>query len=722
MTAIAQQPKNSIDPLTQYQSILVAVDSSDHSNQAVEEAVRLAQYWGSKITGTHAYAAKMHDIRFRQMEGGLPEQYRVEQELEHQREVHNELITRGLSIITESYLDQIDRLCQQQELDFHRSSLEGKNYRALVSEANNGTYDLLVMGSIGVGAIEGSRIGTVCGRTVRRSNIDTLVIKQPQRKLSEGPIVVALDGSSKSYGALLTAFSLAKQWQVEIKVIATFDPYYHYVAFNRIAEVLSEEAEKVFKFKEQEKLHEDIIDSGLAKIYQGHLDVAQSIAQDYGVEIETRLLDGKAYDAIEKYVVEINPSLLVIGKMGVHADSELDIGGNAENLLRNVNCAILLSMQEHQPRIDRIAATTTSWSVEAEKRMLRVPDFVRPMARMAILRYAQEKGHTVITESIVEAATAELMPGNAENAMQEIVDAADRGELKKSVTSQAMIWSDAAEALLQSVNDPSLRENLKGRAEKKARADKTWQVEVQHIQPFTQTRESGDETTEAQELHWEAAAIARLMRAPEGFMRDTAKKNIEIYAIKTNTHSISLEVVEKGLEIARLEMEEQVRSGEKPAPKASKCPFAGRALADDVGEDTADVGEDTAMVWQPGTKKLLGNIPEGYCRDMAINAMETIARKTGLQSIDAEFVKNIMTVFRKGSAKVKESLNWQAAAKDKIAGAPNMIRGMLIQEIETWARQHKQQEITAQTVDQVKDKWRQNGQFHLDPDDPRNIS
>ena len=484
MTATAPQQDESLDPLTRYQSILVAVDSSDHSNQAIVESVQLAKAWGSKITGTHAYAAKMHDIRFRQMEGGLPEQYRVEQELEHQREVHDDLITRGLSIITESYLDQIDKQCHLESIEFYRSSLEGKNYRALVNEANKGDYDLLILGSIGVGAIEGSRIGTVCDRTVRRTNIDTLVIKQPQKLISKGPIVVAIDGSRKSYGALLSAFSLSQQWNVELKVISTFDPYYHYVAFNKIADVLSEEAGKVFKFKEQEKLHEDIIDSGLAKIYQGHLDVAESIAEDYGISIDTKLLDGKAYDAIEKYVAEVNASLLIIGKLGIHADPELDIGGNAENLLRNINCSILLGMQEHQPRIERIAAATTSWSVEAEKRMLKVPVFVRPMAKMAILRYAQEKGHTVITESIVEAATAELMPGHAENAIQEIVEAADRGELKTSVTTKPMTWTGEAEELLQSITDPSLRENIKGRAEKKARADKTFRSTHNILKPL----------------------------------------------------------------------------------------------------------------------------------------------------------------------------------------------------------------------------------------------
>ncbi len=64
-------------------------------------------------------------------------------------------------------------------------------------------------------------------------------------------------------------------------------------------------------------------------------------------------------------LLSINPSLLVLGKVGIHADDELDIGGNAENLLRNVGCAVLLSQREHQPRVDVIAEATTSWTRQA---------------------------------------------------------------------------------------------------------------------------------------------------------------------------------------------------------------------------------------------------------------------------------------------------------------------------------------------------------------------
>ena len=343
MAARPQLKDTSPEALPGYRHILLAADSSDHANHGASEALALAQVWGARVTGAHVYAAKMHDMRFRQMEGGLPEQFREEQELERQRDVHDDLITRGLSIITDSYLDQVERACQSQSVDFTRCSLEGKNYRELVKEANSGNHDLMVLGALGLGAVQGGRLGTVCQRVVRRADIDTLVIKDPRRRLAEGPIVVAVDGSPRAYGGLLTALALAAHWQVPVKVVAAFDPYYHYVAFNRIAGVLSEEAGKVFRFKDQEKLHEEIIDSGLAKIYEGHLQVAEAIAADHGTGVETRLLDGKPHDAIERYLREVNPSLLVIGKLGIHADPELDIGGNAENLLRNVDCAVLLA-------------------------------------------------------------------------------------------------------------------------------------------------------------------------------------------------------------------------------------------------------------------------------------------------------------------------------------------------------------------------------------------
>ncbi|MBT4521595.1 MAG: universal stress protein, partial [Halieaceae bacterium] len=224
---MALEQTEEVLPLPQYQSIVLAADASDHSNRGASDAAALALLWGSTVTGAHVYAAKLHDRRFRQMEGGLPEQYKEEQELEKQREIHDDLITKGLSVITDSYLDGVEETCTSQGISYKRCALEGKNYREMVQEANSGRYDLLIMGSLGLGAVANSSIGTVCERVARRSDIDTLVVKEPKRSITEGPIMVAVDGSSRSYGGLLTALSMAQAWQLPVHVVSAFDPYYH---------------------------------------------------------------------------------------------------------------------------------------------------------------------------------------------------------------------------------------------------------------------------------------------------------------------------------------------------------------------------------------------------------------------------------------------------------------------------------------------------------------
>ncbi len=117
----------SAEPITQSDSVtntapvsmkrfLVALDQSDYANKALEESVKLAGISGGVVTGTHAYAAKLHDKRFRQMEGGLPERYRQEEEMEYQREVHDDIITRGLTIISDSYHDSAQMVCDKHDM------------------------------------------------------------------------------------------------------------------------------------------------------------------------------------------------------------------------------------------------------------------------------------------------------------------------------------------------------------------------------------------------------------------------------------------------------------------------------------------------------------------------------------------------------------------------------------------------------------------------------
>src|SRR5215470_12603913 len=50
------------------------------------------------------------------------------------------------------------------------------------------------------------------------------------------------------------------------------------------------------------------------------------------------------------------------------------------------------------------APAAVTWSPEAEVRIARIPDFIRPMARRAIERYAEAKGLATITEGVMDEA------------------------------------------------------------------------------------------------------------------------------------------------------------------------------------------------------------------------------------------------------------------------------------------------------------------------------
>ncbi|HSK98965.1 MAG TPA: universal stress protein [Rubrobacteraceae bacterium] len=405
-----------------YKEVYVPVDNSDYSNQACVIGVDVARQFGGRVAGCHAYAAKMHDVRFRQMESGLPEEFRDEDEMKRQRKIHDQLITKGLEIITDSYIDVLEPLCEKYDVELVRRSLEGKNFKVIVEDVNSGDYDLVVMGAMGMAAVRDTVLGTVTERVVRRlKKADTLIVKDLDRSPFEH-IVVAVDGSAKSLGGLKRAIELAREFGGTVEAISVFDPYFHYAMFHSIAGVLSTKAQKVFRFKEQEKLHEEIIDSGLAKIYTAHLEVAKKIAEDEGVELKTTLLAGKPFEQTYKYVKEVNPTMVVMGRIGYHSDDEMDIGGNTENMMRFLSTNVLITNFEFQAPDLYTAEEHMTWTAEALERMDRIPGFVVGMATGAVIRYAIEKGYTVITSGVIDEVIKNILPPGAMESMRAIGD------------------------------------------------------------------------------------------------------------------------------------------------------------------------------------------------------------------------------------------------------------------------------------------------------------
>ena len=135
------------------------------------------------------------------------------------------------------------------------------------------------------------------------------------------------------------------------------------------------------------------------------------MAKDQGVDVVKTLLDGKAFQKVLDHARKTNPWLLVVGRIGVHSPAtETGLGSNSENLLRACPCDILLTTRLEVPQLDVKAEESIRWTPEAEERMKRVPPLVKGIARTGILRLAVEKGHSVITNAVIDDAMERFMP------------------------------------------------------------------------------------------------------------------------------------------------------------------------------------------------------------------------------------------------------------------------------------------------------------------------
>lgn len=645
-----------------YKTIYVPVDNSDHSNMAVELGVQFAKTFGAKIVGSHVYAAKMHDKRFKQMEAGLPEEYHDEKELDRQRQIHDSLITRGLQIITDSYLDFVDQKCTEANIPLERKSLEGRNWKVLAEDINKSGYDLTIMGAVGVGAVKDSVIGSNTERVLRRVRNSDMFIVKDLKPASEGKIVVAVDGSPYSFGGLKTALALGKAFNRPVEAISAFDPYFHYAAFHSISGVLNEEAGKVFRFKEQEKLHEEVIDSGLAKIYQSHLDISREVAQEDEWDIKTTLLDGKAFEKIIQYVRKEQPWLLIVGRIGVHSDEDMDIGSNTENLLRTAGCNILISNRKFVPPIDTQAEYTIAWTEEALRRMEKIPVFARGVAKTAIHRFAIEKGHTIISNSVIDDAVGDILPKGAMDAMKALggtLEAAgiDRNTMQADEgVAKDLMGSTLSGMMSQVVEEKPVVAGEPMNASTKSyldRMSKTYYVcggcgyigkgahpvqcpvcgldgaqfkEVdKSVFDAAAKSEGGLETQLSYDdipMQWTKDAREAIRAVPAGFQRRRAKAKIEKSARKLGMTTITLEYAGTMIQEAAAEDYTPIFANKTGAEEPAVQPESSQ----DANGSSDAVSPYT---WEPDALKRLERAPAGFMRDCTKALIIKHAEKIG---------------------------------------------------------------------------------------------
>ena len=671
-----------------YKSIYVPVDNSDHSNRAVVCALALGKEFSAKLVGCHVYAAKLHDYRFRQMEYTLPDEYIDEVELERQRKIHDSLITMGLKLISDSYLDGMSRRCKESNLEFEPRMMDGKHHIEILKDLVGSQHDLVVIGALGIGRARDSVIGSVCERVARQSDRDVWVVKHvPEPGEAErDTILVGVDGSPQSFGALMTAIELARTFGKKVEAIAVYDPYLHYSVFNGLVNVLTEQAAKVFRFEEQNQLHEEIIDVGLAQIYQSHLEVAERMASEAGVEIKKTLLDGKPFQKIIDYARKTNPWLIALGRIGVHSPKdEMALGSNVENILRAAPCDVLLSTRLEVPRIDVRAEETIRWTPEAEARMTHVPEQVKGIARTGVLRLALEKGHSVITNAVIDEAMDRFMPKSASAATKALAEAVALERAKSGPVSMCRACgvmatqSGAVKCIVCGATD--------------------FEVISQEMIEKIAAVEGGlqEETTyDGRKLRWSEDARKGLWSMKNAYLRRRVKARVEKRARMKKLHAITLdfarEVIEeetgKPLEIPSPSSSDLTRAlgaptagpaaaerGEAPAlQQAQGAPSESRSVSDGEARLIARDDRKNPLIstfdWTTDAVQRIFRVPAGFMRKQTQERVEALALERAAASIDLAVVEAGIEISKQMMAEMIANYSAPSATGSSAGASP----------------------------------------------------
>jgi hypothetical protein len=138
-----------------------------------------------------------------------------------------------------------------------------------------------------------------------------------------------------------------------------------------------------------------------------------------------------------------------------------------------------------------------------------------------------------------------------------------------------------------------------------------------------------------------------------------------------------------------------------PGEKSSSgCPFS--AMVAEMGLTSGgkpgDAGTTASeFIWSPDAKEKLDRLPS-FVKPMVQGSVEAFARKQGYKTITLQVMDD-----SKGES--SNGITWTSDAEKRLENIPDFIRPMARKEVERVAKERGMATITAQVMDDVKDKF-----------------
>jgi nucleotide-binding universal stress UspA family protein len=295
------------------ETIVVGVDFSDEAEAAVKQALELARHVGGKLTLLHV--------------GVIPETPTgVPESMSSTATAYSRVVKERL----EEDRDELEKLrgrISGQGVDVSHAVMDGFPDTGLVEAAKELGADVIVVGTHGRTGIKRFLLGSVAERVVRLSDSSVLVARS--KSSSSGgykKVLVPTDFSDTSLRAISAATQLvAKDGEVHLLNCWQLPPMSGaYYAPVKAADDLFREVRET-----------------LAATASSKLD---KLVEEYGKDVNMTAseLEGAAAHAIQEWIQENEPDLVVTGSHGRRGVRRFLLGSVAEMTVRHSPCSVLV--------------------------------------------------------------------------------------------------------------------------------------------------------------------------------------------------------------------------------------------------------------------------------------------------------------------------------------------------------------------------------------------
>ncbi len=281
--------------MANYRKILVAYDGSASARNALAVASRLAKEDKSWIKVLSVLPGYSGDL-----------------ELIGVSNIKETIEGPGRKLLTEA-----QEIADQEDVHILTNTTQGEPYDKIVHVADDENCDLIIMGRRGTHRLERELVGSVTARVIGYTQKDVLVVPDGTR-LTRKNILLATDGSPSCETAVDRAIELAKEQSAvltAVSVVYTNDEY--------MALAPGEVEALIGKAKEK-------------------LAIIAQKGQEAGIEINTVVKEGEAYEEITTLAQINNVDLIVMGSHGKKRLQRLLMGSVTERTIGYAACPVLV--------------------------------------------------------------------------------------------------------------------------------------------------------------------------------------------------------------------------------------------------------------------------------------------------------------------------------------------------------------------------------------------